>query len=275
VPTPAAARNVLWLDDCDPRQAPDFCPGYQSLEPLQAFYQMLDSVGASLTYRLPGSLAELAAYDVIVANFCSSAGNLLELLRQYIYNGGSVIVMGDEFCLGVPPNGGSSGATATLLTEEFGIRFGVADDNSEIWAVPAMEHPISQGIDRVHAGPRAELEVVPPSQTVFSVGDRPFIAIYDGVGTIVAVPRIGFHWDMVEPDSQNLPFWQLLMQWLAASSQVKRNPDLTNPIVPPEWDSPLEPPSPFPFPTPTPFDQMFTYTPTPWLDGTSTPLPLP
>ena len=259
--------QVLWLEDCDPRIAADFCGDYASLEPLNAFYQTLDDMGAALTYDLPDSFQHIAAYDVVIASFCGPAGNHYNLLMQYFLNGGSLIVMGDEFCLGVPPFGVSSGSMATTLTQEYDIFFGRADIGDQVWVDGFADHPITQGLDQIYAGRRAELVVRAGATVLASIGDEPFIALHDGTGTVIAIPRIGFHWEVTEAPNQNMQLWRQMIAWLAEQSAVKFNTG--TPIPGPDLGLPATLLPPTPLPTSLPI------TPTPWDSGTVTPTPIP
>jgi hypothetical protein len=217
--------RYLWVDDCDPRQDPTFCNISESLAILEPFYAVVADLNGTLTYALPTTVDELLDYDVVIANFCGSAGTVVPLLEAYYQRGGSLVVMGDTFCVGVPgPEaiGYSSAAVASLLTDSRGIFIQDVEEDNEAPIAPVRTHPATAGVETLYAPRSNGLRVFPPAQALATRGETPFLALEDGVGTLLVIPRIGFHWmapDM--PNNDNLQFWRSALRWLGAVRQVK------------------------------------------------------
>ena len=104
--------RVLWTNDCDPRSDPGFCHISDSLTILNEFYATLRDIRATIQYSMPQSLDQLKQYDVVIADYCSSLyrSSAVPLLSQYIAQGGSVIVLADNFCIVGSDNQGNVSA---------------------------------------------------------------------------------------------------------------------------------------------------------------------
>ncbi len=221
--------SILWLEDCDPRTDPAFCGVSSSLQVLQQLYQIIDGLSAQLVYGLPSTYSDLEAYDLALADFCGPGANSATIgyLKDYVAAGGSVVVLGDEFCQGVGPIDGawlSSGQAASLLTQEWGILF--TDDDTEVGSPfsPFIDSPLTRNVDEIHSPRHAFLEVSEPAQKIVGTGDHTFIALFDGVGTVVAIPDVGFAWDKPSrnpPSGDNFLFWSNMLHWLIEQSQDK------------------------------------------------------
>ncbi len=234
-PTIIPGIKILWLDDCDPRTDPEFChlsmyskPIYPPI--LDQFYGVIAALNANLSYKLPSSEDELDDYDVVIADFCGPAASssMIHMLKSYINSGGSVIVMGDEFCQGVGPIDGkwvSSGQAASLLTKTWGISFTIDDDVAVQYAQPSETHSALKYVNELFAYRHAYLDVQSPSRVLMKMGDRPFIGLYDQTGTVIAIPDVGFHWGSTfKPEtvaSDNFVFWRNILAWLAQQSRCK------------------------------------------------------
>jgi hypothetical protein len=216
--------NLLWIEGCDPRIASDVCSISDSIEILEPFYEILEDWNAELTYGIPLSEAQLREYDVIIANYCSFVliPLLTDTLIDYLASGGSVLAAGDNFCYGF---GAVSSVAATALTEDFGIVFTDDDDSDNQNTDDITDHPITEDVEEIFIFRHAYLEVTEPAETVIEMNDEPLLAVYDGDGTIVAIPDTTFQWDADEEDNGIL--WYNILRWLAEQSREKR-----------EWDEP-------------------------------------
>lgn len=221
--------RVLWTDDCDPRTDPQVCHISDSLTVLNEFYAALTDVGATIEYTMPQSLDQLRQYDVVIANYCSDLyrQNTTPLLSEYVAQGGSLIVMGDNFCIvGGDSQGNVSAAlAANALTASRGITI-TADDVSDIqFSNQILAHPTTANVNSIYSLRHAYLEVSSPSTAVVMMDSKPFIGVYDGAGTLIAIPNIGFYWGnsfgQVQ-ESDNFVFWRNALRWMALKSHLKR-----------------------------------------------------
>ena len=220
-PWPALPR-LLWADPCDPRTDPQACH-LGDVAILAPFYGVITSLGAQLRYAVPPGLQELATYDVVIANFCSALDSAaVRLLQAYISGGGSVVAMGDNFCVGTPFRTSAQGATA--LTQPGGIRFTTEDDGTLQCFDPLLAHPLTRGVRQLYSPRHAYLTVSGTAQALFGKEGQTFIAVYAGRGTVVAIPDIGFHWQRrgPRPVNDNVIFWQTMLRWLVTQSRGKR-----------------------------------------------------
>ncbi len=249
--TPQLYPRLLWVDDCDPRQDAAFCQLSDSLAVLADFYGVIEELGATLDYQIPTAVDDLMGYDVVIANFCGNAGKAIPLIEQYIQAGGSVVVMGDSFCRGVAvgdQSGYTSAQAASLLSEPRGIFFRETNTVDQPWADVIAVHPITLGVDRLSVPGSDSLQVMPPSQAVAARSGEPFVAVYDDVGTVVVIPRVGFTWTQADaPQPANFILWRNMLVWLANMTQVKLGQMPA--FLPAPYNTPL-PPAP---PTPTPW----------------------
>lgn len=222
--------NILWIDDCDPRSDPDFCHDSKDLKIFDQFYGTITGLGGTLSYSIPTSEDSFAAYDVVVANFCSAAihEHEIALLVNYVTSGGSVIALGDNFCTGVGPVNGewlNSAQAASIFTRNWGVSITSDDDLSLIWANPVLMHPLTQNMKSIYAFRHAYLVVQSPSKILFRMGDKPFISIYEQTGTVITIPNTGFHWGSdfrsEIADSDNFAFWRNMLNWLATQTRNK------------------------------------------------------
>ena len=218
------ASRILWTEDCDPRTDPDHCSvGDPAI--LTPFYNVLAGLDASLTYHVPTSLAELAPYDVVLANFCSQgiSAELVTLLKQYVATGGSIVVMGDNACVGIGPPWASSAAWATKLTQGWGITFTTDDDVDTQLFDPMVSHPITAGVQHLYSSRHAFLTLSKTARAVFEQDRNVFTALYEGAGTAIAIPDVGFHWLRSDaPTNDNFLFWHTMLHWLIQQSHAKR-----------------------------------------------------
>src|SRR5262245_53771012 len=72
--TPAATgMQILWLHPCDPRESLLVCDEAREREEFQPFFATVRGLHATLTFTAPATLDDLRRYDVVVANFCTTA----------------------------------------------------------------------------------------------------------------------------------------------------------------------------------------------------------
>ena len=89
------------------------------------------------------------------------------------------------------------------------------------------EHPLTNGVSHLFSFRHTYLRIQPPAQTIVTISQRPFIAVLDAKGTLVAIPDTTFHSDpqlfgrKVKPND-NAVLWRNLLRWLAAQSKHKR-----------------------------------------------------
>jgi uncharacterized membrane protein len=221
--------RVLWTDDCDPRTDPQFCHISASLTILNEFYAALNDVGATIQYAMPQSLDQLKQYDVVIADYCSGLyrNNQSPLLSEYVAQGGSVIVLGDNFCIvGSDSQGNvSSARAANALTMSRGITF-TLDDVSDIqFSNQIHVHPTTANVNTIYSYRHAYLQVNSSATPVVIMASKPFIAVYDGTGTLIAIPNIGFHWGnsfQRAGESDNFVFWRNALRWTVLQSHLKQ-----------------------------------------------------
>lgn len=225
--------KILWTDACDPRADPKVCQ-IGPPEILNEIYSTINSVNAIVVYTLPTSVNQLLSYDVVVADYCSALypKGLTPLIAGYVQRGGSVIALGDNFCIvgGDAQGNVSSAKAANQLTASRGITFTDDDDATVRWSSQVISHPTTLGIpnDKIYAFRHAYLTVTLSSTAVVKMGERDLIAVYDGAngdGTMVAIPDIGFHWGssfQQVSQSDNFVFWRNTLRWLAQKAQQKR-----------------------------------------------------
>jgi hypothetical protein len=218
IPTDNSSEpSILWTRNCDPRTDPDYC-GFSDLYVLNEFYSTIQSINGKITYSMPSSLSDLEQFKIVVVDFCTfdlSNNELITIVKQYLELGGSAIVMGDDrfYC-----HDKYASEWASLLTKEFGITF-TGNNESENFGEPIAHHPIAEGINSVFAFTHNYLEVSAPSQTVFQINEKPFIAVYHGKGKIVAIADLGFYWgsdfNTEITKSENFLLWKNMLGWLA------------------------------------------------------------
>ena len=224
------------------------------------------------------------ASTVVIANGCNSTTSeaTVVLLKQYITRGGSIVVMGDNFCVGAGdgPPWYSSAELASKITREWGIEFTTDDDSQIQLFEPTLAHPITAHVQRIYSFRHAYLTVSGAARPLFVERGKSFLALYDGIGTIVAIPDIGFHWNRdaapfpPAPANDNFVLWHNMLQWLIDRSRIKRS---SRPPIPSPCTIGCPPTS-----TPTP-TRTVTPTPTPCMIGcdpdliaspTGTPTPM-
>lgn len=110
--------RILYTDTCDPRTDPDVCL-IGGLEYLQPFYDMIASIG-TITYTDIAS-AQLADFDVVIADFCSLPSQDYDLLRSFLSSGRPAMVLGDNFCW--PGGEFSSADLANSVIRDLGVFF--------------------------------------------------------------------------------------------------------------------------------------------------------
>jgi hypothetical protein len=137
-----------------------------------------------------------------------------------------VLVLGDNFCIvGADSQGNvSSARAATTLTAGRGIRFTQDDAIDVQFSDQIITHSTTTNVGVIYSYRHAYLQVRVPAATVVTMAARPFIAVYDCVGTIVAVPNSGFYWGnsfQQVGQSDNFVFWRNALRWLAMKSQMK------------------------------------------------------
>src|SRR5579859_6489002 len=146
---PSGASHILWVSNCDPRTDSRHC-NQGKIEILTEFYATIHNLGADIVYALPKSSTDLLPYDVVVLDYCDFAASALpaQLFRDYVWGGGSLIVMGDNFCVGVHAANklGSSAEAATLLTTSWGIRFTGDDDANNPEITTFADDPLTAGV---------------------------------------------------------------------------------------------------------------------------------
>ncbi len=229
IPPRTGISHILWISDCDPRTDTKQC-SLGKLDILNEFYATIRDLGADIKYRLPRSSGDMASYDVVVLSTCDLAGSALpvSLVQDYVSTGGSLIIMGDNFCQGVHVNGkwGSSADAASLFTASWGIRF-TADDamDTPTWTAFA-EHPLTVGIKDIYAFRHAYLTVQPPAVPIATINRQAVLAVYDGPGTVLAIPDVSFAWGSSFKSqigsADNFAFWRNSFVWLSQQSRAKR-----------------------------------------------------
>ena len=284
IPYPSATYNtplsnqVLWLDDCNPEQSANPCD-LQNAETFQPLRELVESVGGDLIFGTPSDLYGLMSYSVVIANFCGNAGNYLPYLRGYIANGGSVVVMGDEFCRAVPPSGMTSGQTANLLTRDWGIDFSRYEVDVSTSGLQLLPNPVTNqnGHLTIYRFTPLQLTGSATQPLVVSENGDVFMALYDGEGTFVTIPDSQFHRqnDVVDDRYQ---LWGGLFAYLMDSARAKNQFGTVTPNRPPPTRTPDgNTPTPYPMPTITPYVgdlPATTLTPTP-SSNPITPYPMP
>jgi Tfp pilus assembly major pilin PilA len=129
----ASGVRVLYTDPCDPRTDPEVCH-IGGLPYLRPFYDAVGSVG-TLAYGDLAS-AELASYDVVIADFCGLPPADHGLLRAYLSSGGPAIVLADNFCT----NGSATTATlANTVVGDLGVTFTDEVSSAERLQIPVAD----------------------------------------------------------------------------------------------------------------------------------------
>ncbi len=222
--------RILYASSCDPRTDPHFCSISNSLTILNEFYTTIREVGATIQYTMPQSLDQLRQYDVVIANYCSSlyVSNTTPLLSEYVAQGGSVIVLGDNFCIvGGDSQGNVSAArAANALTASRGITFTMDDVINVQFSDQVLAHPATLNVNTIYSYRHAYLQVSSTVSPVVTMDARPFIGIYDGAGTLIAIPNVGFEWGNSFTQvaaSDNFVFWRNALLWLSLKSFMKQS----------------------------------------------------
>lgn len=227
--TPTRSRSeVMFMEKCDPRtDAP--CSWRAKL--YEQFFGAANAANANISFRIPTTETDLKGYDIIIANFCfdvEMSPSIVDVLKGYVTKGGSVVVMGDTFCSWSDKK--TTAEIASTLTGTWGITFTSEDDTQFQWANVLTSHPLTTGVKKIHSFRHAYLNVDSPSRRIVDMANRPFIALYDGVGTIVAIPSVAFHWGNSIPEptiaanvasSDNFVFWRNTLVWLAERARIK------------------------------------------------------
>ena len=230
--------TILWMG-----MAVDIRSVGEERERLAPIYAVINGLQAQLANAPAASAEELGRDDVVIANYCGGTPATVALLKGYIAGGGSLVVMGDNFCVGVNGlNEGpylSSAEWASKVTCDWGIEF-TEDDDAQIQLFqPVLDHPLTSGVQHVYSFRHAYLSVGEPAQTVFAQAGKSFLALYDGIGTIVAIPETGFH-ELRDgdpfppaPANDNFVLWHNMLRWLIEQSRVKRAalPDRPTPTL--------------------------------------------
>ncbi len=228
-PTPSTPMRVVWLDDCDPRQSVNFCHMSSSLDVFKPFYGVLESLNASITYTLT---TQFIGYDVVIADFCGPIGlpRYYDALSAYVSAGGSVVVMGDNFCQGVAKADSTwlaSADAANLVTKERGITITADDDMSQQQADPPTLARLGLGVNRLVSIRHAFLKVHTPAAVGATLAGRPFVGLYDHIGTMAVIPDTLFHitgrGGNTGASNDNFVFWRNLLAWLADKAHAKRH----------------------------------------------------
>ena len=228
LPFVAPPLRVLWTEFCDPRTDPDVC-GYSDTAILKEFYATLNSIPATIDYTMPQSLEQLRHYDIVIANYCSGLymSNGTALLSEYLSQGGSIMVLADNSCIvGVDSQGYvSSARAANALTSSRGISFAMYDVSDIRSSNQILAHPVTANVNTIYSYQHAYLQVNLPATPVVMMDSKPLIGVYDGAGTLVAIPNIGFHWGnsfQQVGESDNFVFWRNALLWLAMKSHLKQ-----------------------------------------------------
>jgi hypothetical protein len=138
--------RILYTDTCDPRTDPDVCL-IGGLEYLQPFYDMIAGIG-TITYTDIAS-AQLADFDVVIADFCSLPSQAYDVLRSYLSSGGPAVVLGDNFCW----LGGefSSADLANSVIGDFGVSFSAYElyEYERLWIAPSEQVGLLSGVSNL------------------------------------------------------------------------------------------------------------------------------
>ncbi len=139
-PNPGS-MNILWIDDCDPREDPAGCLAGN----VQPFFDMVATLG-SIEFK-PLSLVDPLAYDVVVADFCGPVS--VEQVATMLGDGAHVLVLGDYWC---ESPSGISAELANGLLEHFGTRFdGDVLYNHEFLVADQKQVGLLEGVSVVDA----------------------------------------------------------------------------------------------------------------------------
>jgi hypothetical protein len=222
--------RILWIGRCDPRESLLVCDDAREREYLQPLFAIVRRLQATITFTAPTTLDAIQPYDVVITNFCSVGLQpaTIRILDPYLAAGGSVVVMGDNFCQsGVANVPAMSSQLASVVTQKYGIDFSDDDDMTNRVASAISDHPLTNGVRQLFSFRHAYLQVQRPAQTIVTIEGHPFIAVLDAAGTLVAIPDTTFHWDPAlfgreTKPNDNAVFWPNLLRWLAGQSQHKR-----------------------------------------------------
>ena len=226
--------KILIAESCDPRVMSDYC-GNESFEVFENFFSVLENLNADFVYGIPREQINLAAFDVIVVDFCATLLTFnqadISLLDKYIRSGGSAIVMGHGFCgfgFEYPDYLLDREYEANTLTSEYGIDFNSEEIGYSRWTTLISKHPITTNITSLYTfadSGSVSLNVVQPSEALAEVDGMPFIALYDGDGTIVAIGFSEFFrgtdLENYVEKSDNFLFWDNMLRWLIQKSRQK------------------------------------------------------
>ena len=222
---PDAGPRILQFDDCYPTSDPGPCHTRGVPEDFEAFFAAIASLGGEISFEVPESGETLGAYDIVIVNFCFTAATngVIAALGDYVQGGGSLVVMGDNFC---HQSSITSATAANRLTLRYGIeftseRFGF-DTGGDTWSSRIFEHPMTASVGRVYAATHATLVVTGASQVLVEIGSKPFVALYDGPGTVLAIPSVIFETNAFDAAlSDNFVLWRNALSWMTEEARRK------------------------------------------------------
>jgi uncharacterized membrane protein len=185
---------------------------------------VVKSVNAKITYKIPDSPEELAAYKVVIVRFClndNSEENLVNLIKEYLQSGGSAFILGGNTCPGIHP----TSWWATQLTKDFGVTFGTKDNSGNAMATSVSSHPTTIKVNKMYLSGYVYLNVSDPAESILSVNEQPIAAAYTGTGSFVALADdVGFGWEPNRWDNlgptDNFTFWRNSLRWLINQSKI-------------------------------------------------------
>jgi PEGA domain len=225
IPLPA---QILWTDDCDPRTDSLRCSISTREAVTAGFYDVVKSVNAKITYKIPDSIEELKSYKVVIVYLCSDEinENSINLIKEYLQGGGSAFILGGNTC---QPGGHPTSWWASQITKDFGVTFGTKDDSNPAWTDDAVgTHPITLKLKKIYFSQHADLNVSDPSEPILSVSGKPIAAVYSGIGAFVALSddaEFGWQpnrWENLGP-TDNFTFWRNSLRWLINQSKIKKS----------------------------------------------------
>jgi hypothetical protein len=230
-PSPSSNKfsDILWTDNCDPRTDTEHCSLTTREDVINGFYDIVKSVNAKITYKIPNSTEELAKYKVVIVRFCSDDNNeetLVNLIKEYLQSGGSAFILGGNTC---QSGGHPTSWWATRLTKDFGVTFGSEDDYKSVWADATVgNHPTTLKLKKIYFSQHSNLNVSAPSESTLTVSGEPIAAVYSGTGTFVALSDdTEFGW--APPAYQklgqndNFSFWRNSLRWLISQSKINKS----------------------------------------------------
>jgi hypothetical protein len=139
------------------------------------------------------------------------------------------MVLADNFCIvGGDDQGNVSAArAANILVSSLGMTFTVDDVTDVQFSNQIIPHPTTVSVTTIYSFRHAYVEIGLPATAIVQMNARPYIGTYNGAGTVIAIPNVGFHWGnsfQQVAASDNFVFWRNSLKWLAQQSRMKQIP---------------------------------------------------